>query len=100
MNAQNNIPEWKLDSLFSSLDSNEYKTYLGEYESLKDSVAQLLEMASSFTIQANSDFDFPKWLAHYLETFNSLISHAKTISAYAYIIYSTDTTNCLSCFLT
>ncbi len=93
MNAQNNIPEWKLDSLFSSLDSNEYKTYLGEYESLKDSVAQLLEMASSFTIQANSDFDFPKWLAHYLEIFNSLISHAKTISAYAYIIYSTDTTN-------
>lgn len=87
------VPVWNLNSLFTSLDSSEYKEALEEYKSLKESVETLLETASRFTREANSNFDFPGWLKVYLETDDKLTASAKTLGAYAYIIYSTDTTN-------
>ena len=87
------IPEWNLDSVFSSLDSKEYKEALEKTDSLFETADQLLETAIKFTKEANSNFDFCLWLKSYLENQNFLLLNTKTLFAYAYVIYSTDTTN-------
>ena len=46
-----------------------------------------------FTKNHNDNFDFPAWLAAYLEAENKVDALAGTLNAYAYVIYSVDTTN-------
>ena len=87
------IPRWNLDSIFKSLDSSEYKKALEDYKSLVSDTNTLLEAADKFTKEANESFDFEGWLTTFLETWNKLLSLRTTLYAYAYIVYSTDTTN-------
>ena len=81
---ENNIPRWNLDSLYPSLTSTEYKNDLLELE----------ETLSKLQVQLDaSKSDFPAWLNSYLALLNKEAFLLKTLGAYAYIIYSTDTTN-------
>ncbi len=85
----NTIPRWNLDSIFSSLDSNEYQNFLSDYTTTIKKIKQTLDHAENFT----NDIDFSKWLAEYLLMQNELLLQSRTLNAYAYIVYSTDTTN-------
>ena len=93
MNNTNIIPRWNLDAIFSGLDSEEYKKALSDYSAGMDSLDSLLETADKFTREANSNFDFAKWLSQYLKAEDETLALARTLNAYAYIIYSTDTTS-------
>lgn len=81
---ENNIPRWNLDSLYPSLDSTEYKNDLLELEETFSKLQVQLDAPKS---------DFPAWLNSYLVLLNKETFLLKTLGAYAYIIYSTDTTN-------
>lgn len=89
MENTNNIPRWNLDSLFPNLASEKYKNTLDDYKTAIKTMDSILTEPDTFS----SKEDFIPWLAKYLEHQNSLMALAKTLSAYAYIIYSTDTTN-------
>lgn len=82
-----------MDSLFSGIESDEYKKAVADFISSMDDVDTLLETADKFTKEANDSFDFCAWLAKYLETQNKSSAFLKDFGAYAYAIYSTDTTN-------
>ncbi|MCR5761760.1 MAG: M3 family oligoendopeptidase [Treponema sp.] len=90
---QNNIPRWNLDSLFTDIHSEEYKNTVDSYKQEMDSLDELLNTADRFTREANDNFDFPAWLSSYLKAYSTVSATGGTLSAYAYIIYSTDTTN-------
>lgn len=92
-NSRNPVPRWNLDSLFSSIDSSEYKSALAEFTSGMENLESLLESARTFITQANEHFDFPVWLKGFLEADEKVSSLCGTLNAYAYIIYSVDTTN-------
>lgn len=83
--SNNNIPRWNLDSLYPSLDSKEYKNDLSELENTFSLLQDMLNKADK-----NS---FPEWLNSYIDLLNKESSLLKTLQAFAYIIYSTDTTN-------
>src|SRR5574344_1673261 len=87
------IPRWNLDSLYSSIQSPEYKQALADYKSGMDNIDALLQTAKDFTRTANQNFDFAAWLASYIEEDNKVTALAGTLNGYAYAIYSTDTTN-------
>lgn len=89
----NNIPRWNLNTLFSDINSTEYKNTVASYTQQMDSVDTLLDTADRFTREANDNFDFPAWLCSYLKAYSEVSATGTTLSAYAYIIYSTDTTN-------
>ncbi|MBQ9622974.1 MAG: peptidase M3, partial [Treponema sp.] len=92
-NSRNPVPHWNLDSLFSSIDSSEYKSALAEFTSGMENLESLLESARTFITQANEHFDFPVWLKGFLEADEKVSALCGTLNAYAYIIYSVDTTN-------
>ncbi len=83
--SNNNIPRWNLDSLYPSLDSKEYKNDLSELENTFSLLQDMLNKTDK-----NS---FPEWLNSYIDLLNKESSLLKTLQAFAYIIYSTDTTN-------
>ena len=87
------IPRWNLDSLFSSIDSPEYKNALAEFTAGMENLESLLESARTFIKSAGENFDFPVWLKGFLEADEAVSSLGGTLNAYAYIIYSVDTTN-------
>jgi len=89
----NNIPRWNLNSIFSSLKSEEYSSALNEFNTQIENIEELLKTADRFTRESNENFDFAQWLAAYLKNYNDLVANERTLSAYAYIIYSTDTTS-------
>ena len=89
MTNTNNIPRWNLDSIFPGLDSAEYKKALDDYRAVIAKMNSILNEAPDFS----SDADFLPWLANYLENQNELLTLSRTINAFAYIVYSTDTTN-------
>ena len=89
----NIIPRWNLASIFPGLDTPEYKQALADYNASMDTIDKLLDIADRFTREANSNFDFAKWLASFLEEDDKLLSQMGTLFAYAYTSYSTDTTN-------
>ena len=93
MNSQNTIPRWNLDSIFSSIESPEYKDALSEFTSGMENLGSLLDSARTFIKQANENFDFPVWLKGFLESDQKVSALATTLNAYSYIIYSVDTTN-------
>lgn len=82
--SENNIPRWNLNSLYPSLNSKEYKNDLAELEKTFSEIHKLLNADKN---------DFSQWLNNYINLLNKEVFLFKTLSAYAYIIYSTDTTN-------
>lgn len=80
----NKTPKWNLDSLYTSLDSEEYKKDITDLEDCFEKIKKHLSLEIS---------DFSTWLKQYLDLDNQKTYLLKTLSAYAYIIYSTDTTN-------
>ena len=89
----NNIPRWNLDSIFSSIDSPEYQKALADFTAGMENLENLLESARTFITQATENFDFPVWLKGFLEADDKVSSLCGSLNAYAYIIYSVDTTN-------
>src|SRR5574344_1655749 len=87
------IPNWNLDTLYKGLEAPEYKKALSDYTASMDEIDTLLDTADKFTREANNNFDFAAWLATFLEADNKCTALESTLSGYAYIIYSTDTTN-------
>ena len=88
-----NIPRWNLDSIFPSIKSAEYQKALSEFESGMENLGSLLESASNFIKNAGENFDFPVWLKGFLEADEKVSALCGSLNAYAYIIYSVDTTN-------
>jgi len=88
-----NAPRWNLDSIYPSLTSSEYKQALADYIKGMDELDALF--ASAHTISKTSDvnFDFPLWLSTFFAAANRTDALEENLSAYAYIVYSTDTTN-------
>ena len=82
--SENIIPRWNLNSLYPSLNSNEYKNDLAELGKTFSEIHELLNADKN---------DFSQWLNNYINLLNKEVFLFKTLSAYAYIIYSTDTTN-------
>ena len=93
MENTNKIPRWDVSSIYPGIDSDEYRQALKDYESAMDDVTSLLDTADSLTKTANDSFDFATWLSKYLECKNKVHALARTLHAFAYILYSTDTTN-------
>lgn len=80
-----NAPRWNLDTLFSSIDSDEYKEALEGWKTGIEKLENLVKTASRF--------NFGFWLKGYLEEQDRVMTLAQTLRGYAYIIYSVDTTN-------
>ena len=88
-----NIPRWNLDSIFSSIGSPEYQKALADFTAGMENLENLLESAGNFIKNASENFDFPVWLKGFLEADEKVSSLCGSLNAYAYIIYSVDTTN-------
>ncbi|MBQ7538138.1 MAG: M3 family oligoendopeptidase [Treponema sp.] len=88
-----NIPRWNLDSIFPSIKSAEYQKALSDFESGMENLGSLLESADTFIKNASENFDFPVWLKGFLEADDKVSALCSSLNAYAYIIYSVDTTN-------
>ena len=86
----NKTPRWNLDSLYTDINSAEYKKDLADYTQYMDALDKLIADAEA---QTKTQDSFNKWLDAYLTQYNNLAMLAGTIIGYAYIIYSTDTTN-------
>ncbi len=93
MTNSNKIPRWNLDSIFSSIKSPEYKKAISDFASGMENLASLLESAQNLIKNASENFDFPTWLKGFLEADEKVSALCGTLNAYAYIIYSVDTTN-------
>lgn len=98
MNNSTNIPRWNLDTLFTSTESDKYKSYLANYVKLMDeaekSISQITSVSPGDTsVPADSCFDFCKWLDCFIKILNELGGTSHSLYAFAYIVYSTDTTN-------
>ena len=86
MQNKNFIPRWNLESIYKSLECDEYKSDLKRTDDL---ILQIQNLIDNF----KSGDDFNVFLAEYLKKDNELQFLLKTLHAYAYIIYSTDTVN-------
>ena len=89
----NKIPRWNLDSIFPSIKSDEYQQALSDFESGMENLESLLDSAQNFIKNAGENFDFPTWLKGFLEADEKVSALCGSLNAYAYIIYSVDTTN-------
>lgn len=89
-NKNLNAPRWSLESIFSSIKSTEYKNFAGDFE-------KLLENAEAFFSESETkktpESDFNGWLKNALVFSNDISFSSRTLSSYAYLIYSVDTTN-------
>lgn len=84
MNEKDFIPRWNLNSLYTALDSNEYKNDLKSLEELFEQIKKELEKPLT---------DFSSWLNSFIDLLNKEEYLIKTLNAYAYCVFSTDTTN-------
>lgn len=89
----NNIPRWNLDSIFTGLESEEYKNTLADVKNCMENISALLDTADNYTKEDNEHFDFAAWLEKYLEADNTLSAYFSTLMSYGYALYATDTTN-------
>ena len=80
-----NAPRWNLDSIFSSIESPEYKSALDNYKTGMEKLENL--------IKTSSRFNFCFWLKGFLDAKKEVLELSQSLGAYAYIIYSVDTTN-------
>lgn len=83
--TSSSIPRWDLNSIFSSIESPEYKTAVSDYETGMEKLENLLKTANRF--------NFCFWLKGFLDAQEKVLELAQSLGAYAYIIYSVDTTN-------
>ncbi|WP_407428360.1 M3 family oligoendopeptidase [Treponema sp.] len=90
---ENTIPRWNLNSIFSSITSKEYKNALADFSNGMEYLEQLLETARNSINLNDKKFDFSDWLKTFLDSDEKVTSLCTTLNAYAYIIYSVDTTN-------
>ena len=88
MKNENSIPCWNLDSLYSSLNSDEYKKDQNSLNQIFTDMQNSLNCGN----ELNSS-DFCRWLNDFIDLLNRETALLKTLNAYAYCIYSTDTTN-------
>lgn len=88
MKNEISIPRWNLDSLYSSLNSEEYKKDLNSLNQIFTEMQTTLNTGNSL-----NGPDFCKWLNGFINLLNRETALLKTLNAYAYCIYSTDTTN-------
>ena len=86
-------PRWNLDSLYPSLESTSYKKALDEYTKGMDDLDALFNSATVITGGSKENFDFPRWLSTYLPAAGKTGALEESLAAYAYLIYSVDTTN-------
>lgn len=87
-NKNLNAPRWSLNTIFSSVKSSEYKKFTDDFETLlKNSETFFSESEKS------QDSDFNGWLKNALAFINDISFSSRTLSSYAYLIYSVDTTN-------
>ncbi len=89
----NTIPQWNLDSLYPSINTTQYKDALKNYSLYIDTIDKILQNNNLLEKTNTQQFDFTLWLKEYLTASNKKESLEKSLFAYAYIIYSTDTTN-------
>lgn len=82
-----------MDSIFPSIKSDEYQQALSDFESGMENLESLLDSAQNFIKNAGENFDFPTWLKGFLEADEKVSALCGSLNAYAYIIYSVDTTN-------
>ena len=87
------VPRWNLDDIFPSITSDEYKQAVADYAAGMDTLETLLDTAKDFTKRHNENFDFSAWLAAFLAADDTVSALAGTLNAYAYAVYSVDTTN-------
>jgi oligoendopeptidase F len=87
------IPKWNFETLYTGIDSPEYEKALNDYVSAMDEADSLLTTAETLLYSDGNHFDFPAWLSSFIENLNKITALNGTLSAYAYIIYSVDTTN-------
>ncbi len=80
-----NAPFWNLDSIFSSINSPQYIAAIEEYKTGMEKLENLLHTASRF--------NFSFWLKGFLDAQEKVLALSQSLGAYAYIIYSVDTTN-------
>lgn len=80
-----NAPRWNLDSLFSSIESEEYKKTIEDYKTGMEKLENLIKTAGRF--------NFCFWLKGFLDEHDRVTELAQSLGAYSYIIYSVDTTN-------
>lgn len=88
-----NVPRWDLTTIYTDLSSPSYKNAVAEYKKGMDQLDTLLASAACPPELTDSHFDFPLWLSTYYEAANRTGALEESLAAYAYIIYSTDTTN-------
>ena len=93
MDTSDNIPTWKLDGIFGQSGTDEYTAYLSSCRERIGNIASLLESADKFTKQGNENFDFAAWLASFLKEYENCTAMCGTLCKYAYVSYSTDTTD-------
>lgn len=82
-----NIPLWSMDSIWSSIESTEYKNSFDEYIAGMDALDGLLSDSTGI------ENDFNGWMNDFLKLANKTGALEESIAAYAYSVYSTDTTN-------
>lgn len=96
-----NTPRWDLSSLFESIECEKYRKTLSDYQTGIKVLEEKLKSSSfesplekSFMIQSDLHTELhAQWLLDFMEDYNAHIALENTLSAFAYIIYSTDTTN-------
>ncbi len=88
-----NVPRWNLDSIYPSLDSPEYKKALEDYKKGMDELDSLFDSAKKLYAESSDNFDFALWLSTYLPVADRVGALEESLAAYAYLIYSVDTTN-------
>ena len=94
----NAAPRWNLASLYPAIDTAEYQRAIDAYTAFLNEADAVLEAAETLSAkkengETHSGFDFPLWLSRYLELENKLGAAEESLNAYAYLMYSTDTTN-------
>ncbi|MBQ7881146.1 MAG: M3 family oligoendopeptidase [Treponema sp.] len=77
-------PEWNLDSIFPSINSDKYKNYLETY-------THGIKKLESLISEKKTPFN--NWLYNFLKEYENTLTILQTLNAYSYIIYSVDTTN-------
>lgn len=93
MDTSDNIPTWKLDGIFGQSGTDEYTAYLTSCKERIGNIASLLDSADKFTKNGNENFDFAAWLAPFLKEYENCVAMSGTLCKYAYVSYSTDTTD-------
>lgn len=91
--SNNMIPRWKLDSIFPPVQSAGYDKVIAEYVSGMDNLENLVTSAKKLMKNAPANFDFPMWLKGFLEAEDATLRLSSSLNAFAYIVYSVDTTN-------